>query len=725
MGFENDLNNWNLNGSVTLRTEPTSVTAGTINWMVLPNNSKMAELTPSGSPGVFQAMSDTLKLSLDSSNYITDLFPHITNVSYIYKDIELEAGEEFSMGWNYVSTDYEPFNDASFVSLVNTNNSSNVPIINGYYGEVSILGATVTGTGNYSTGSYGSTGWQIADFKAFSAGTYRLAFAVYNLDDVAMPPYLFIDEWSGTTLKNGVVFEPIAKDNSAPLPPESINYSVDTFDESSGNDGSISTTSQITLKVDAFTGNVGEEITAYETSNVPSGLDISITKTGETTAELSFTKDAVLHDSPDSVDNVVITFKDGAFAGNNASALVSATSALKINFLDPYANNITFNQPGNKSYGDNPFALNATSDSGLSLSYVSSDTNVATVDESGTVTIIGAGTTNITVSDGGNESYLAATDVMRTLTVSKKDASATPNAKTKIYGDSDPAMDGSLSGLLVEDNVTAVYSRTTGESAGNYSISVVLNPAGALDNYNITYNTAVFTIERRPITVDAVTDNKIYDGTKNSYEIPSIVSGTLAAGENAVWIQEYDTKDVGTNKTITPSGTVTDDQHTDTTSNYDITYNSVSSGVITLADPIITLNDKTSSYTGSPITIDPADVIGVSEEIPPGNVSYIYYTDRSCTTLTTPSNSGASAIGQAPVYAGTYYVKATIAETLNYTSQTTAAPGTLIITSTTGEALSIGSDLIKTYTDESFTLNPSGGSGTGTVTFTSSNPAVA
>ena len=74
----------------------------------------------------------------------------------------------------------------------------------------------------------------------------------------------------------------------------------------------------------------------------------------------------------------------------------------------------------------------------------------------------------------------------------------TPNAATKTYGDADPAFTGTLTGFLAADGVTATYSRTAGETvAGSpYTISATLSPAGVLSNYNITYNTANFTITR-------------------------------------------------------------------------------------------------------------------------------------------------------------------------------------------------------------------------------------
>ena len=89
------------------------------------------------------------------------------------------------------------------------------------------------------------------------------------------------------------------------------------------------------------------------------------------------------------------------------------------------------------------------------------------------------------------------------ITINKAVASVTPNAASKIYGNADPALGGSLVGFLPTDGVAATYSRTTGETVagGPYTISAVLSatpgPTGAvLSNYNITYNTAQFTITR-------------------------------------------------------------------------------------------------------------------------------------------------------------------------------------------------------------------------------------
>ena len=122
------------------------------------------------------------------------------------------------------------------------------------------------------------------------------------------------------------------------------------------------------------------------------------------------------------------------------------------------------------------------------------------------------------------------------LVINQRNASVTPNAASKTYGDSDPTLTGTLSGFLPADGVTATYTRTAGENVGNYPISATLNPPGVLANYNITYNTATFAISQALLTVTA--DNKTmpdggplplltasYSGFKNG-DNQSVISGS-------------------------------------------------------------------------------------------------------------------------------------------------------------------------------------------------------
>lgn len=78
---------------------------------------------------------------------------------------------------------------------------------------------------------------------------------------------------------------------------------------------------------------------------------------------------------------------------------------------------ITFPTLAAKVVGAPAFSLGATIDSPLTLSYASSNPAVATVNSSGTVTVVGAGVTLITVSQGGDSNYKAAAAVTQSLTV--------------------------------------------------------------------------------------------------------------------------------------------------------------------------------------------------------------------------------------------------------------------------------------------------------------------
>ena len=91
----------------------------------------------------------------------------------------------------------------------------------------------------------------------------------------------------------------------------------------------------------------------------------------------------------------------------------STTISVTVNKADQ---TITFSSLANNTTMDAPFSLTGSSTSGLSLSYVSSNTSVATISGS-TVTIVSAGQTTITASQAGNTNFNPASDVNQILTV--------------------------------------------------------------------------------------------------------------------------------------------------------------------------------------------------------------------------------------------------------------------------------------------------------------------
>ncbi len=134
----------------------------------------------------------------------------------------------------------------------------------------------------------------------------------------------------------------------------------------------------------------------YSATGLPAGLVIS------PTGVISGTP-AVATASP---ATVTVSATDGACSGSVTYSLsIAKRSQL-----------ITFNTLPARTIGDSPFTLTATASSGLSVSYTSSNPAVATVSGS-TVTLVGVGTTTITASQPGDETYQAADDVAQHLVV--------------------------------------------------------------------------------------------------------------------------------------------------------------------------------------------------------------------------------------------------------------------------------------------------------------------
>ena len=96
---------------------------------------------------------------------------------------------------------------------------------------------------------------------------------------------------------------------------------------------------------------------------------------------------------------------------------------------------ITVSTPTGKTITSANFNLGASTTSGLVLSYVSSNINVATVSSDGLVTIIGVGSCDIIVSQSGNDTYLPA-QVTVPFSVAYAVASNVVDTELLVYGDS-------------------------------------------------------------------------------------------------------------------------------------------------------------------------------------------------------------------------------------------------------------------------------------------------
>ena len=85
--------------------------------------------------------------------------------------------------------------------------------------------------------------------------------------------------------------------------------------------------------------------------------------------------------------------------GNDTLALASSTQILTIT---KQSQTITFDSIPDKTYGDNPFLLQASASSGLPISFISSNSDIIRISND-TVYITGRGTVEITASQTGND----------------------------------------------------------------------------------------------------------------------------------------------------------------------------------------------------------------------------------------------------------------------------------------------------------------------------------
>ena len=97
------------------------------------------------------------------------------------------------------------------------------------------------------------------------------------------------------------------------------------------------------------------------------------------------------------------------------------------------------------------------------------------------------------------------------------------------------------------------------------------------------------TVAARAVTVTAVNSTKGYDGTTSSAATPTITAGSLVSGDTAAFTETYDTKNVGTGKTLTVAGSVNDG---DGGNNYAVSVVTTTTGQITAR--LITVTAATS-----------------------------------------------------------------------------------------------------------------------------------
>ena len=166
------------------------------------------------------------------------------------------------------------------------------------------------------------------------------------------------------------------------------------------------------------------------------------------------------------------------------------------------------------TYGDAAYTLPATTEEGLTLTWTSGNTTVASINGN-TLSVGNAGTATITATQAGNDDYLPFSREF-SLTVGKAALTITANDCSKMEGEENPELTVSYEGFkngdteaVLTQQPTVTTQATTASPAGSYPITV---SGAAAANYDISYVAGTLTVEEAPLGPTNISqmDNAIY-----------------------------------------------------------------------------------------------------------------------------------------------------------------------------------------------------------------------
>ena len=169
---------------------------------------------------------------------------------------------------------------------------------------------------------------------------------------------------------------------------------------------------------------------------------------------------------------------------------------------------IVWNELAAKIYGDEDFALPATTDKGLTITYTSDNEDVATINGN-IVTIKNAGVANITATQNGNDYYNAATPVTHQLVVSKITQTITyDELPVMTFGDAPIeliAVAGSSNEVVFEssDETVATISEKTLTIVGAGKCIITAYCDGDNNYYDASPKSIELTVKKAPLTITA------------------------------------------------------------------------------------------------------------------------------------------------------------------------------------------------------------------------------
>ncbi len=356
------------------------------------------------------------------------------------------------------------------------------------------------GTGSNSTNTAMAT---LSTFGALSAGA-KAPTNPFTFNAIPTKTYGAADFNGGATSLNQV--NPIVYTSSDPAVATIIGNDIHitgagTSQITASQDGdgglydTVAITRTLTVNKAALTIKADQKSKFEQTANPTLTATYTGFVLGETPANLltpaTLSTTAVTASAP---GNYPITVA-GATSNNYAISFVNDT--LKV--IAKTNQTITFAAIPAKIYGNADFSAGATSTNATTpLTYNSSNTSVATISSTGIISITGAGTTTITVSQAGSAGFFPATDVVRTLIVSKAPLIIGVRDTSRLFGQQNPAFTLTYIGFVLNETAANLATQpqvTTSANVNSIPGIYTITPGDAVSqNYSITYTAGRLTI---------------------------------------------------------------------------------------------------------------------------------------------------------------------------------------------------------------------------------------
>ena len=230
------------------------------------------------------------------------------------------------------------------------------------------------------------------------------------------------------------------------------------------------------------------------------------------------------------------------------------------------AQTITFDPLPDKTYGDAPFAVAATSSSDLWV-LLTVDEGPATIDENNILTLTGAGRVSVRASVDESQNYERPADVVRTFTVAQATPIVTwPTPAAIIYG---TQLDGTQLNATASVGGTFGYTPASGIlDAGTHTLHVTFTPDDST-NYavvaktvdlevlkatpSITWNDPGAIVYGTPLTATELNATADVDGT---FTYAPVAGRILSAGDHHALTVTFTPADSGNYTTTTTTVTI-------------------------------------------------------------------------------------------------------------------------------------------------------------------------